>query len=186
MIEVESLWPTTLVINQLDNINNKELSEWILDCKKSNRGRLISNIGGWQLEVDEHEKILKPLHRTILETIKSIPLTGPKEFKINFWVNVNTKGDWNIYHDHMGVDLSGVYYVKVPENSGEIMFKDPRKGSSGERNVVQMPLNLPLMPKEGVLLMFPPFLEHMVSPSKSDEERISIAYNVLMRDPINN
>ena len=185
MIEIESLWPTKLIINNLDHINDKDLEEWILNYKKSTQGRLISNRGGWQQEVDADEPILKPLKLAILETLKSVDLTGPKEFNISMWINVNNKGDWNMYHDHIGVDMSGVYYVKVPKDSGEIIFKDPRKGSYVE-HIKGMPLHMDLLPHKGILLMFPPFLEHMVTPSKSEENRISIAYNVIMRDPIIN
>ena len=185
MIEKESLWPTQLIINTLDHIDNKGIAEWILKYKKSTKGRVISNRGGWQQEVDAREEILKPIDAAIHETLKSVPLTGPKEFNISMWININNKGDWNIYHDHMGVHLSGVYYVKVPKDSGEIIFKDPRKGSDLEHIGGLHPPNMPLVPQAGVLLMFPAFLEHMVSPSQSDEDRISIAYNVCMRDPIN-
>ena len=185
MIEKESLWSTELIINTLHHIDNKGISEWILNYKKSTKGRDISNRGGWQQEVDAREEILKPLNDAIHETLKSVRIKGPKEFTISMWINVNNKGDWNMYHDHLGVDLSGVYYVKVPKDSGDITFKDPRTGSESD-HIVGLPTHMPLVPQEGVLLMFPAFLEHMVTPSKSDEERISIAYNVMMRDPINN
>jgi hypothetical protein len=33
-------------------------------------------------------------------------------------------------------------------------------------------------PKEGMLILFPPYLEHMVEPSKTDEERISLAFDL--------
>ena len=33
-------------------------------------------------------------------------------------------------------------------------------------------------PQEGMIMFFPSWLEHDVEPSKSDEDRISIAFNV--------
>ena len=35
-----------------------------------------------------------------------------------------------------------------------------------------------IVPQEGMLLFFPTWLEHDVEPSKTDDERISIAFNV--------
>ena len=38
------------------------------------------------------------------------------------WANINNKEDYNISHTHPYSHYSGVYYVKVPKNSGNLYF----------------------------------------------------------------
>ena len=35
-----------------------------------------------------------------------------------------------------------------------------------------------MYPKEGSMLVFPAYLDHKVEPNKSDEDRISISFNI--------
>ena len=35
-----------------------------------------------------------------------------------------------------------------------------------------------MYPKEGSMLVFPSYLEHMVKPNESDEDRISVSFNL--------
>ena len=43
------------------------------------------------------------------------------------WSIINKKGSFNIQHNHPNAYLSAAYYVKVPKNSGNIKFFDPRE-----------------------------------------------------------
>ena len=182
-VEVSQLWPTYLYRTVVDNIDNEKISEWILNYKKVTETKNLTNQGGWQASIDHYqdEPLFKNYIQSILQTLSStkLKITGETKVSISSWANVNEKGNWNFVHDHIGTDLSGVYYVKVPENSGEIVFFDPRKIS------VVDPVFQEDHPKafgyhlvEGTLLMFPSYLEHMVTPSESDETRISIAFNI--------
>jgi len=37
---------------------------------------------------------------------------------------------------------------------------------------------LPITPREGDLMLWPAYLDHFVEPSNSDEERISISFDI--------
>lgn len=53
------------------------------------------------------------------------------------------------------------------------------------RSLVNHCFTVKMPPKEGSLLFFPAWMEHSVEQNLSDEERISIAYNVaLMNNPM--
>ena len=105
-----------------------------------------------------------------------------KKFLIRqLWTNVNKKGNWNVIHQHGQYTLSGTYYVKVPKNSGAIVFRDPRPGAIGNNFLVSKfqkgelhKLNL----LEGLLAVWPSYLDHFVEPNESDEERISISFDI--------
>lgn len=107
------------------------------------------------------------------------------------WVNINSNGCYNVRHHHAdGVNLlSGVFYVKVPENSGDIIFYDPRPAmihsmagmkyyGQGRMSTYKMSI------KENRLLYFPSWLEHEVEPNNTDENRISISFDVIRKKDI--
>jgi len=76
--------------------------------------------------------------------------------------------------------LSGILWLKVPEGSGNIKFHDPN-----EMNNYCLIENgntcYGFLPKEGVMALFPSFLNHNVDLNMSDEDRISIAFNLDVR-----
>lgn len=87
--------------------------------------------------------------------------------KIGFWINTMYQGHTTSLHCHEDGDelLSGVYYVKVPENSGQFIYQ-----LDGEKHSLD--------PEEGTFLFFSPSLLHEVTEHHSEQPRISIAFNV--------
>ncbi len=83
-----------------------------------------------------------------------------------FWLNAMNPGDQTSLHSHDENDelLAAVYYVTVPEHSGDIVFIDP-------------PFNVRVTPTAGMVLLFPPDLLHQVECNHSDAKRLSIAFN---------
>jgi uncharacterized protein (TIGR02466 family) len=90
-----------------------------------------------------------------------------------FWANVNPKGAVNFSHSHGG-DLSGIFYLQVNEESGDVVFLNPAISSRKEIIASQ---NLKVHPRNLVLLLFPSWLEHYVEPNQSEEPRISLSFN---------
>lgn len=97
----------------------------------------------------------------------------------SWWANVLDPGGWNAPHHHLPQHWSGVYYVRVPDVGttpddlhGRIEFLNP--------NVTQSAYgggNFAYAPKDGLTLLFPSSLVHLVHPHGGTEPRISIAYN---------
>lgn len=86
-------------------------------------------------------------------------------------------------HFHPSGWLSGVYYVKVPkavppmpnEKAGWIEFgRPPEHLDSGGLYEVRL-----VEPREGMLLLFPSYFFHRTIPTDCDEERISVAFDVI-------
>ena len=88
------------------------------------------------------------------------------ELHSGFWLNAMGPGQSTSRHSHEENDelLSGVYYVSVPGDSGDILFHD---GSFETR----------VLPQAGLLLLFAPELQHSVEPNRSNQLRLSIAFN---------
>jgi uncharacterized protein (TIGR02466 family) len=100
----------------------------------------------------------------------------------NCWANVNPKFASNKIHDHANCLFSGVYYVKTPENCGNIMFYDPRSAKAFYKPQVNQFTAytadaIAHAAEAGLLLIFPSWLRHGVEPNLSDEDRVSISFN---------
>jgi uncharacterized protein (TIGR02466 family) len=90
-------------------------------------------------------------------------------------------------HDHGGVIVACVYYVKAPENSGDLLLIDPRGSVNWDwesKDGFDGAKYKRVKPKEGKLVIFPGYVLHAVDPNNSKEERVSIAINI--HNAINN
>ena len=99
------------------------------------------------------------------------------------WGIINRKLASNSVHNHPNSILSGVYYLKTPENCGGIFFSDPRPASqmivppSIEFNLWTFP-KITYKAREGTMLIFPSWLLHGVEMNMSDEDRVCISFNI--------
>ena len=109
-------------------------------------------------------------------------LRGPsrKERTSFFWMTVHMNGSSHQPHVHKATQFNAVYYVKVPPNSGDLVFDDPRGISSIDLTGVTTEASLekdgktrrPLppfhsrvwrhTPREGDLILFPAWLRYVV------------------------
>ena len=193
IIRQELLWPTPYWHTQIWDFMrsetrvtfNEDFTNYILNEAESKDSVRKSNRGGWQSElVDPKDENYKPLVDEIVEFIKHLNLNVKDMFIPQLWTNVNRKNDYNIIHQHGQYTLSGTYYVKVPKDSGPIVFRDPRPGAISNNFLVNnfdrgefKKVNI----MEGLLAIWPSYLDHFVEPSNTDEERISISFDINCR-----
>ncbi len=87
--------------------------------------------------------------------------------KAGFWFNAMDAGQRTSLHHHDENDelLSAVYYIRVPENSGDLILHDAG-------NTVR------IQPQEGKLVMFAPGVLHEVTAHLGSGLRLSVAMNV--------
>jgi len=111
------------------------------------------------------------------------------ELKLYYLFNKMTFGGEHPVHAHPGSLLSGVFYIKVPQGAPPIVFRDPRSYYNhtqypvrfgNPRDMYKIFPEYVLHPVDGLMLMWPSWLEHQVPPSKCAEERIAISFNVLL------
>jgi uncharacterized protein (TIGR02466 family) len=98
------------------------------------------------------------------------------------WATVCGPGGWLAPHQHFPAAWSGVLYVaaepdpsvsEAHDKSGklELLNPIPLAESFGQ------PSGVTLTPKNGVALLFPGALSHLVHPSRSARERVSVSFN---------
>ena len=116
---------------------------------------------------EQHIPELKPLLNEALRFAEEILKT--KNLRFAYWFNYMPVGASTTLHTHDDDDelLSGVYYVKVPENSGNLIVYGHTKNKE----------KLEIQSKTGDFLFFKPDNPHEVSKNNSTEHRLSIAFN---------
>jgi len=167
--------------------------EWIkeiYELKHLMPTMLISNRGGWQspdlFGIDYRSNYLKIILNKIVKTVENnLFATGYKLEVDGMWYNVNHKDCYNDLHDHPGADLASIFYIKIPKESdkaGDLMFMDPfnyNQSNLHESINPKMPVRShKVTPTEGRFYMFPGHLLHRVEPNQTNEDRISIAFNM--------
>lgn len=105
------------------------------------------------------------------------------------WGNVGGSSASLHSHTHPNNLLSGIFFVRMPEGSGATVFEDPRPQARVLRPRVlkSNPLNsleFEYLGTPGTLLLFPAWLEHAVRGSRIDSERITLAFNLMVKGPL--
>jgi uncharacterized protein (TIGR02466 family) len=170
---------------------NEDLKKFIYSEKEDDPvGKRKSNIKGWhskqfKLQDESLKKFLDTLSEKIREaTIDMGWDTENQIIKItSMWSIINKKGSFNERHHHGNSSLSAAYYVNADENSGDLVFYDPRNAFtfSHPDNSQINDLNAQtksIAPKSGMLVLFPSYLDHSVNASSSSEDRVVISFNV--------
>ena len=135
---------------------------------------LAGNID-WQIELSK--KIKKECYEYLRRETESTP--DIKHEKLSCWAMIMREGDYSTVHCHPGADVSGVFYLKVPELSsyqGCISFIDPRPGAKTHRYYCGRNTSS-IIPQQGQGFVFPPWLDHYVHPHRTKDTRISLAFN---------
>ena len=97
-----------------------------------------------------------------------------------------SKGQHAPMHSHGNSDISGVYYLQTNGNDGALVLKNPMTCTNN--NIIMFLSNMKWgqkrMPlKEGLLLLWPAFLEHGTFVNETPEDRISFSFNITLSKP---
>jgi uncharacterized protein (TIGR02466 family) len=144
---------------------------------------------GWQSGQALHERedfreLVACVHRGSTSILRFLRI-GYDALEITAcWATVLAKGGAHRIHSHPNNFLSGVYYVRTQPGADSINFHDPRR----QTGVIRPPVveltaentdQVVVKVRNGTLLMFPSFLEHSVDANTSEEERVSVSFNVM-------
>ena len=188
-LDIQWLFPVPLFRLQLEDYaaHREALIDFALKLRTEDAGVNRSNVGGWH-----SSDIRKYFGSPPLDWVEQQIVTGAangiaqsRQLEPNFdiqignsWFIINQKNTWNSPHTHMPSQWSGVLYISVNkqnagEDGGRIIFIDPIPLGPAYRNLI----NAQVEPAEGLMLIFPSYLTHMVAPHSADEERISLSFN---------
>jgi uncharacterized protein (TIGR02466 family) len=189
-MQILTLFP--VAIGMVDNPDHKKIKKNIIKESTFIKDKVKKGGEFWGSDVYntlgtynivENDKF-NSLHEWLFEKVRDYAITmGYKNKKIQCkdgWINFYKKYDYQDVHDHDTCDISAVYYVSIPKNSGNIMFYthetrgvanfyDPNNQFTWKTYSIE--------PREGMLLMFKSNLQHRVDPNKTNQSKITLAYN---------
>ncbi|SVC53099.1 uncharacterized protein METZ01_LOCUS305953 [marine metagenome] len=182
------IWST-----KIDNYKdvNEELYSYIKNLREQNpEGIKKSNFNGWHskdfdLNDETPKKFIYAVSSNINTAFNDMDWDIEKQIiKIrSIWAIINEKGAFNERHHHGNSALSAAYYVRAPKDCGDIEFYDPRPAPVYSHPIAKKPniLNATvnsITPDEGMLVLFPSYLDHSVRQNLSSDKRIVISFNV--------
>jgi uncharacterized protein (TIGR02466 family) len=189
--DVVPMFPTLVWKIQLASELQREIDAGIVAVLEALRKDLprVEPGHGWQSGQTLHQReelreLLRCIDKAALSVLRFLKI-GYDAIEITAcWANVLARGAAHKRHVHPNNFLSGVYYVKTSPGSDAINFHDPRSQTAIIRppvtaltaeNTDQVVVNV----KNGTLLLFPAYLEHSVDSNTSDEERVSVSFNLM-------
>ena len=124
---------------------------------------------------------LKSLKQVISEHLTHY--MGIMDQPINFkhklfesWMTLTKQNESAIPHAHQEASIAGVYYFKTNHKDGDITFLPPFAQTDWLSGNV--PTTFSVEPRVGLLLLFPGWLIHFVKPNETDNDRVSVSFNI--------
>ena len=130
------------------------------------------------------KSLSKEIKKLVINFLNKENIKNIKDIKIiSLWVVRQFKGEYNPIHYHTG-DISGVGYLKVPNNMGETLQKNKKVNHNGKLILIDGSKKLfcsptyAITPRVGDFYLFPSYLMHSVYPFfNTEEERRSVSFN---------
>ena len=129
---------------------------------------------------------------TIMELFKEVSdhyLSLDKSFKRFFegdpsisqtWLNIRYPNSVTYLHSHKSNVLSFIYYIKCPENSGNLIFRNPVNLCAESNHQSPFVNHFSYSPKDGDLLMFPSWIPHEVDRNNTSMNSTNIAGDITL------
>ena len=124
-------------------------------------------------EVDKQiSKHVKAYCQNVARQFVSIPTTRTS------WFSLFQKGNYAHIHKHGFSDISGVYYYRTNGSDGDIFFETPVTETGCSKFWMNHSLTFSIPPEKGLILLFPGWLSHGVRTNTTDNQRISLSFNI--------
>lgn len=186
-MNAEPWFPSVIWNADVQGIDNAALKQYAYNLKQIDKGRVISNYGGWQSndvksgDNDTLDSLVKHIDDAVNDIAQSVGLKPVTLY--NVWININPPGAYNHTHHHQEAIFSGVYYIDAEEAQGNINFM---RNDSAEYHIPQEMITqmhhfnsskCTYPAKTGALYVFPGWLHHSVDGNTTLNDRISISFN---------
>ena len=185
------LFPTT--IHWYDNVLEKEYIDSMIEYLETKGDEKIKFGQNWQSKPDIHKhNKFKVLTDKVLELSKiyfdDMNWIYDDYDITDMWGTISPTHHYHRPHTHSNNILSGVYYLKSDEQAN-IIFADPRQQAHVlEPKVKEWQLNnapnwnYPSTVNR--LILFPSYMVHHVPVNTSSQNRISVAFNVMLKGKV--
>lgn len=181
------LSPIWLVETSLDSVFNQQLFKELLKFYKDIDQGLTTTCDLIHYNAASFNQLKNVIMSSVGDAFAEFENISPPEspdqlpFEMcSAWITIMPPGENYVMHTHPNAILTGTYYISTPPNSGDIAFIDTQDIAldpvSGTAKIIRIP------PKEGNLVFFPAYLLHEVQTNHSNEGRISITFDLKLKD----
>ncbi len=190
MMEYHNIFPVVIGLCENKNhnlIKDKLVTECnILKTKVTKGGdnwdvSTFNTCGSYNLTENKKFNLLhKWILKQVQEYIMKLGYTDNKVKCVSSWFNIYNQYDYQERHEHLPNDISAIYYLETPKNSGNIKFNSHEPSGVKYCFLQDNPLTWKsywIKPKPGMLLIFKSNLSHEVQQNRSSKQKISMALN---------
>jgi uncharacterized protein (TIGR02466 family) len=190
--QVVSLFPTCLFMGRISDLSACDRAEKKLwELQKSGQGTSVPYAYTTPDDIQRYDEMKEIVDLVMTESATILNFYKVKRgshYLTNMWANITHPNHRHHLHIHPNCLLSGILYVRTPPDCAPTVFEDPRPGariflpSYTEYNAYNSSrFTVPAV--KGVMLIWPSFLLHAVDVGrcKTEEDRIVIAFNVMIR-----
>jgi uncharacterized protein (TIGR02466 family) len=193
MPNIRHWFPTVIYqeVNLFTTEKNKEWENICIDIRRQVKcgghnwlGKTYTTLDTCDIQEDERfRELFDSVYYHIHQFAKQFNSTAIYKCTAS-WININDVGSFQESHYHSNSIFSAVYYISVPEDSGYLVFEDPREPEMLPiRNIEELNelsyTRARYKPTEGSLIVFRSNLRHLVEPATNTKPRISIAFNFI-------
>ncbi len=185
----DHIFTSFLTSAEVENLNNISILDDCYRLKQDDpNGLQKSNAQGWHSKVHvlgetepESENLIN-LSKQVLEfgqQVLAMQRINLKISKVAWWININPEHSYNVLHSHPKADLSVVYYAKINNENGSLVLMR-NDGACHTSLYKHQPnsIKIAIQPNVGRLYAFPSYLLHYVENNLSQDDRVSIAFNL--------
>jgi len=186
-----NLFPTAVSIDKLQREFTDEERAFFAKCKED----VVENIGNATTKNNYvlRDAVLTQLHddlqASLQEYFSSIinPASKVTPYITQSWINYTKPNGFHHKHAHSNSFISGVFYINADKEKDKLFFykkdKPMFKVKPREWNVFNSESWFFQVGTYDILL-FPSHLEHMVEPTTSGEERVSLSFNTFLKGSV--
>tara|TARA_B100000900_G_C20563114_1_gene709801 strand:- start:504 stop:1112 length:609 start_codon:yes stop_codon:yes gene_type:complete len=163
--------------NHLKELNQKARKEKYVDAKETYSTKISKS-----LYVLDNLNTIKKIILNKFLIINNDYFKYNSDFKITTsWFTKSSKNNLGNFHNHGNNFYSGIYYIDVDDDTGDIEFSDFTPSSyvldKKEFNIDNSK-SWRLKPKNDLIVFFPSETYHQIHLNKSENDRYSLAFNI--------
>ena len=144
----------------------KEIYDSLLHYEdKQNHGTNVkATMTEWNLITPEIQKLKDHIINALKELPNTLNWGPPGNFKFKFlWANIYRHGEYTKVHNHNPEDLAMVYFLTAHDGDAPLILEDSKTR---------------IYPEEGLITLFPAYLNHGVPKHISNNIRMTLSGNV--------
>jgi len=166
-----------LSIDDLQQLNQKAKNEKYVDVEEIYSTKISKSL----YVLDSLDNIKKIILDKFLN-INNTYFKYDNDFKITTsWFTKSIKNNIGDYHNHGNNFYSGIYYIDVDDDTGDIEFSDFTP-SSFDLNTTEFNIDNSkswrVKPENDLIIFFPSEMYHKIHLNKSEKNRYSLAFNI--------